>query len=240
MSHLILASATKKETMKIHQVEQSSVDWQILRSGKVTASEMDNLVTPLGKVKTGDGPKTYLMKKVAEAWLGGPLPSLNVWDMEQGQILEEYARPSFTLETGFEVERVGFITDDSGNIGCSPDGLLANDVGLEIKCPHVDTHIRYLLDGVLPTDYVLQVQGSLYVTGFKKWVFYSFRRKMPSFKVEVLPDPKIQDAIIAALKSFKEQYDAALNRLTEINGGPPVRPKLPIPATPSDRDDIMP
>ena len=72
--------------MKIHNVQQGSVDWSILRAGKVTASELDALVSPLGKVRTGEGPKTYLHKKVAEAWLGGPLPSLNVWDLEQGKI----------------------------------------------------------------------------------------------------------------------------------------------------------
>ena len=232
--------------MKIHiAFEQGSLDWFNARAGKVTASEMDSLVTPLGKVKTGDGPRTYLMKKVAESWTGSALPQANAWDLDQGQFLEEYARPAFTLETGLDVKQVGFIESDDGFCGCSPDGLFSDDdryevnTGIEIKCPHLETHIRYLLDGVLPDDYVLQVQGSLYVTGFKKWVFYSFRRKMPSFKLEVLPDPKIQDAIKTALKSFKEQYDAALKRLTEINGGPPVRPKS-IHTTPSDRDDIIP
>lgn len=209
--------------MKIHnEFSQGSVDWQIFRSSKITASEMDALVTPLGKVKDGAGPRTYLMKKVAEAWLGGPLPSLNVWDMEQGNILEEFARPAFALETGLEVSQVGFITDDSERIGCSPDGLVGNDCGLEIKAPHVDTHIGYLLGGVLPKDYVLQVQGSLWVTGFPKWYFYSFCRRMPSLVLEIAPDPAIQDAISEAVAGFLEQFDEALEKLVKLNGG--VRP----------------
>ena len=127
--------------MKIHNVAQSSVDWQILRSGKVTASETDNLVTPLGKVRTGDMVRSYLMKKVAEAWLGGPLPSLNTFDMDQGNILEEFARPAFTLETGLDVREVGFITGNDERVGCSPDGLIGTDAGVEIKCPRIETHI---------------------------------------------------------------------------------------------------
>ena len=223
--------------MKVHAVEQGSLDWELLRAGKVTASEMDNLVTPLGKVKTGDGPKSYLMKKVAEAWSGGALPSLNVWDMDQGHFLEQYARPAFTLETGLEVTQVGFISDDAGRVGCSPDGLIGDKMGLEIKCPHLETHIRYLLDGVLPADYILQLQGSLYVTGFKKWMFFSFRRKMPPLVLTIEPDEKIQKAISEALGWFQASFDAALDKLTLINGG--VRPShnqaISIP-TPDESD----
>lgn len=226
--------------MRIHNVEQNSVDWQILRSGKVTASEMDNLVTPLGKVKTGDGPKSYLMKKVAEAWLGGPLPSLNVWDMEQGHILEEYARPAFTLETGKEVRQVGFITDDAGRIGCSPDGLVGDDCGLEIKCPHIETHIRYILDGVVPADYVIQVQVSLYVTKFPKWVFFSYRRKLPPLMLMVEPDEKIQKTIGIAVEDFLEQFDAAFEKLVKLNGGLPKRAAVqqPKPAFTADENEV--
>lgn len=235
--------------MKIHtEIAQNSVDWAILRSGKVTASEMDALVTPLGKVKTGDGPRTYLMKKVAEAWLGGPLPSLNVWDMEQGQILEEFARPAFALETGLDVETVGFITGDNEKTGCSPDGVIYTfdrqriAAGVEIKCPRVETHIGYLLDGTLPKDYVLQVQGSLYVTGFPKWYFYSFCRRMPSLILEVLPDPEIQESIDEAVKSFLVRFDEAFAKLVELNGG--VRPEprakfAPSSASEPELDDIL-
>lgn len=214
--------------MKIHDVAQGGVDWSILRSGKVTASEMDALVTPRGKIKDGAGLKTYLYKKVAEAWLGGPLAELNIWDMEQGHILEEFARPAFALETGLDVSTVGFITTDDERAGCSPDGLIGSTAGVEIKCPHVDTHIGYVLDGVLPKDYVLQVQGSLWVTKFPKWYFYSFCRRMPPLILEIEPDPEIQKSIGIAVAEFLERFDEALDKLTKLNGGirPPARAKF--------------
>src|ERR1700678_1668388 len=143
--------------MKIHNaLVQGSPEWHAIRSGKVTASELDRLVSPIGKVRTGDGPKTYLMEKVAECWTGAPLPHVGFWDGDQGQFLEEYARPAFTLESGLDVRTVGFIESDDAKMGCSPDGLIGADCGLEIKCPHIQTHVGYLLGGVLPTDYVLQ------------------------------------------------------------------------------------
>lgn len=226
--------------MKIHaEVEQGSVEWFALRAGKVTASEADALVTPLGKVKTGDGPKTLLMQKLAEAWTGAPLPQVTVWDMDQGQYLEEKARPAFELELGLPVTRVGFISSDDGRIGCSPDGIIKGEMGLELKCPHVEKHVRYLLDGCVPPDYVAQVQFSLYATGFKGWYFASYRRRLPMLIIPVLPNPDYHKSIKEALTEFNERFDAGWTRLCEINGGPPKRPD-PAAKTPEELESEHP
>lgn len=200
---------------------------------------MDNLVTPLAKVRTGEMVTTHLHRKLAEVWLGGPLPSLNVWDMSQGNILEEYARPAFTLETGLDVRQVGFITDDAERVGCSPDGLIGENCGLEIKCPRLETHLGYILAGALPKDYIAQVQASLYVTGFSKWFFFSFCRRMPPLILEVYPDPAMQEAISEAVAGFLKRLDEALAKLTALNGGvrPTARAKF-APVPPQDDPEI--
>lgn len=228
--------------MKIHRdIAQGSVDWELLRAGKVTASEMDSLITPLGKIRSGEGVKTYLTKKVAEIWLGGPLPSANFWDGEQGQFLEEIAKPAFTLQTGMEIENVAFISSDDERAGCSPDGILGDSLGLELKCPHIETHIRYLLDGKLPPDYIAQVQGSMFVTGFKQWKFCSFRRNFPLFILTIDRDEEFCDSLGEAISLFNEDVSAALGTLTRLNGGPPKQRAKPVP-TPatSDYEDVTP
>jgi len=211
--------------VKIHtDIEQGSLEWLTLRAGKVTASEMDALITPLGKVKTGDGPRTYLYQKLAEAWTGGPVMSLQgVFDVEQGQILEEKAKPAFTIETGLELRNVAFIESDDGRCGCSPDGVTETGIGVEIKCPRIETHIRYLVEGRLPVDYIAQVQGSMFVTGDTKWMFFSYRRKMPPLILTVNRDNAFQKAISEVLAVFTAAFDAGMKRLSEINGGPPKR-----------------
>jgi hypothetical protein len=230
--------------MRAHtDVEQGSLQWMLLRCGKVTASEMDSLVTPLGKVKTGDGPRTYLFQKLAEAWTGQPLPQVQgVFDLEQGQILEEYAKPAFMVETGLDVRNVAFIETDDGRCGCSPDGMVGENWGVEIKCPRIDTHIRYLIDGKLPTDYIAQVQGSMFVTGAGKWMFYSFRRKMPPLILTVERDDDYQKAISEALETFTAAFDKGMARLEEINGGPPQRKqyKFSKPETEDELEGITP
>src|ERR1700733_12389573 len=77
--HGNLPPKQKGETMKLHDVQQGSVEWLNLRAGLPTASDFDALVSPLGKVRTGEGVKSFLAKKVAEAWQGGPLLEFNTW-----------------------------------------------------------------------------------------------------------------------------------------------------------------
>lgn len=209
--------------MTIHDVAQGSVEWGLLRAGKVTASEMDALISPTGEVRTGEGPKSYLAKKVAEAWQGGPLLEFNSFDMEAGQILENEALPWFEAMTGSDIKTVGFITSDDGRIGCSPDGLIGDNCGIEIKCPKVETHVGYLLDGRLPKAYVAQVHGSMFVTGFNQWKFISYRRRFPNLVLTIERDEKFQNALSEALDSFLERFEQSMKRMEEINGGP--RPK---------------
>lgn len=208
--------------MIIHDVKQGSIEWMLLRAGIATASEFDQLLTPEFKIRTGDMPKTYLAKKVAEAWLGGPLPTFRGGDMEQGQFLETEAIPWYELEFGVEVQRPGLITTDDKRSGCSPDGVIAGaNCGLEIKCPEAHTHVRYLLSGNVPKDYLCQVHGGMYVTGFQSWVFLSYRRHFPALRIVVARDEEIQAQIAEAMEDFLVEFDFAMARMAELNGGPP-------------------
>lgn len=209
--------------MIVHPAEQGSVEWMQARAGIPTASEFDQIITPEFKIRTGQMPATYLAKKAAESWLGGPLPSFNVVDMEQGRILEEEAIPFFELEHDIQINRVGLVTTDDGRIGCSPDGLLGEDGGIEVKCPEVHTHVGYLLSGVLPKDYATQVHGAMFVTGRPYWTFMSYRRKFPPLVLTISRDERIQNRIAQALDQFLAHFDRAVLRLQEINGGPPLR-----------------
>lgn len=211
--------------MKIlNDFEQGSPQWLQARAGIPTASEFGALITDKFAVRKGAMVDSYIDKKLAEWWLGGPLPSHGgSFAMEQGQILEEQARPWYELEYNCEVGRVGFITTDDGMVGCSPDGWIAGDRGLEIKCPQADTHVGYLLDGILPEQYGPQVQGSMWVTGAKSWRFLSYRRGFPALVITVESDPVAQQAITDALTSFLVKLDVGKRKLIELNGGEPKR-----------------
>lgn len=202
---------------KIHSVTQGEVDWLQLRVGRVTASELSALVTPEFKIKTGEGPNTYLCEKIAEAWRGQPLPGFSSWATEQGQILEDEARSWYCLEyEDHKLSNVGFVEHDDGRCGCSPDGLLGEDGGLELKCPEPTNHVRYLLDGSLPKQYAAQVHMSLYVTGRPWWRFVSYRRGFPPFVLKVDRDETIMATIANALTLFYARFDAAFESLNSV------------------------
>lgn len=216
--------------MKIHDCAQGTLEWLALRCGIVTASEADALISPLGKIRTGDGVQTYLCQKVAERWIQAPIETFDSWAMEAGKILEERARPWLALELdkhGLEIGQVGFITDDAETIGCSPDGLIYDEencvAGVEIKCPMAKTHVSYLINGGLPKAYVAQVQASLFVTKLPEWKFVSYHVAFPKLVLSIKPDPDFHEQLEDALLCFNNSLHDAFEMVCAANGGPPPK-----------------
>ena len=203
---------------KIHEVNQGEEEWLKLRVGKVTASELSALVTPDFKIRTGEGPHTYLCQKLAEAYRGKPLPQFSTHATEEGQMQEDEARSWYCLtHTDHKLRNVGFVEHDDGRCGVSPDALLGEDGGLEIKCPQPTNHVRYVLSGTVPKDYLAQVHMSLYVTGRAWWRFVSYRRCYPPLVVNVPRDEEIMGKIQSALSAFYVTFDAAMAKLKSAN-----------------------
>lgn len=213
--------------MKIHTgFDQNSLDWLAARAGVLTASEFSQILTPQFKMREGEMPKTHLARKLAEKWLG-PLPGFSTIDMDFGKILEEEAKPFYEVQFSEEIQSVAFITNDEGTVGCSPDGLIGDEGGIEIKCPEPTNHVKYLLGGKLPDDYTAQVHGSMFVTGRPWWKFMSYRRNLPPFVVTIFRDEEIQEKIAEAVAEFLANLDHQMGRMIEMNGGePPKRPKI--------------
>lgn len=211
------------KTFSATDYPQGSIQWLALRSGLPTASEADALITPLWKIKTGDGPRTYLIQKVAEWFQGGPLPSFQSHAMEQGALIESEAINFIELEYNLAFQKVGFITTDDNRAGCSPDGLLSDDEGIEMKSPQADTHVRYLLDGALPKQYEVQVHFSMFVTGAKRWRFVSYRRNFPNLMLIIERDEEKMEVIEEALELFWKGFNEAKEKLIGLNGGRELR-----------------
>lgn len=199
--------------MKILTCKQHSTEWSQARLGVVTASEADALLTPAFKARTGEGVETYLHRKICEKFLGWSSDSGGTWAMDQGNIIEQIAIPWFAFTFDAEPQRVGFCLSDDGRVGCSPDALLGDDNGLEIKSPQPPTHLKHLLKNEVPPEYRVQVQFSMFVTGRPRWTFASFSRQLPSLVVHVERDEAVQNQIAEAVSAFYQRFDPILARL---------------------------
>jgi hypothetical protein len=95
--------------------------------------------------------------------------------MEWGTATEPQARSMYEFDSGNTVDAVTFVKlNNTNKIGISPDGLIGDEGGIEIKCPKTTTQIETYLSGKMPTSHKAQVQGSLWVTGREWWDFVSF------------------------------------------------------------------
>ena len=151
---------------------QRSETWFAAICGNVGASSIDKIITTKGEPsKSRDD---YMMTLAAERITGKSEAGFTTQAMLNGIEREAEARTLFEMAQGVEVRQVGLIYKNEWKLcHCSPDGLVGDNAGFEVKNPLSKTHIRYLLAGKLPTDYFCQVQFSLYVSERETWWFMS-------------------------------------------------------------------
>ncbi len=87
-------------------------------------------------------------------------------DMERGRELEADARALYEAETGTILSTPGFYSADDLLVGCSPDGVTLDGLGLvDFKCPRPANHLEFLRSSSIPTEYARQLLHNLWVTG---------------------------------------------------------------------------
>lgn len=98
-----------------------------------------------------------------------------------GTRYEGVAIAMYTARTGRMVEKGRFICHPViPGTGAAPDGFVEDDGLIEAKCPSSITHLRWIVDGVVPSDYKDQLQWEMACTG-RKWVdFVSYDPRMPA------------------------------------------------------------
>ena len=184
---------------------QRSDEWFAVRLGIPSASKFDRIVT--GKGDPSKQAQAYLYELAAERISRHAENGFTSAAMERGIELEEEARLVYAMLYESPVREVGFCLSDDGRYGCSPDGLVGEDGQVELKCPMGKTHVEYLMKGTLPTDYVQQVQGGLFVTGRDWCDFVSYYQGLPLFVLRIGPDQEFHEALRRELTAFCDRLD---------------------------------
>jgi len=209
--------------MKVFNFPQYSPEWWDVRKGIATASRADCIVTP-GKWEMSSQARGYACELIGEAYdyNYGMHDEFATTAMKNGTIMEPAARSYYEFQTGEDVTQVGFCLSDCGRFGCSPDGLVGDDGGLELKHPTAKTHVEWLYSGTVPAKYLPQIHWSLIVTGRKWWDFMAFFPGLPSLLRRVEPNEQTEK-----LRTAMECFHALLTDIRQhVEQQEPMRPTV--------------
>ena len=192
-------------------LQQGSDEWLAARCGLLTASEMKHILTPTLKVASNDKERAHVWEIAAQRITKFVEPSYISDDMLRGTDDEILAREAYAQNYA-PVQQCGFIVRNFGDfaIGASPDGLVGDDGLIECKSRRQKFQLETIVSGECPTDYFLQVQTLLLVSG-RKWLdFISYSGGMPMVAIRVMPDDLVHAAIFDAAEKFEERVTAKI------------------------------
>lgn len=189
---------------------QGSDAWKQARCGLLCASEMKLIVTPTLKIASNDKERTHLWELLGQRITRHVEENYISDDMLRGREDEILARILYH-NTYAPVEEAGFITNDRWGftIGYSPDGLVGDGGLIECKSRRqkyqIETTVENVPEDTIPAEYVMQIQTGLLVSEREWCDFNTYSGGLHMATIRVLPDPAIQDAIIAAASAFEKR-----------------------------------
>jgi len=171
--------------MRILDIEQGTDEWLEVRNAVITGTRLKQVL--------GKAPKTLLYELIAEQLAPAKERSANE-AMERGSELESDALALYELTTGNSADQVGFVLHETYDwLGVSPDALVEVKKhyrgAVEIKCPDTNTHIKYLIEGKVPTEYRAQVLQYFLVCDTVEWldfVSYDPRISLPELQLFIV------------------------------------------------------
>lgn len=195
-------------------VTQNSPEWFALKAGVPSTSSFDKIVTTKG-VRSKSAEK-YLHQLAGERITGIREEGYMNDAMRRGIELEPEAVKLYELITRAKTEEVGVCyQNEDKRFLTSPDRLIPGgyDGLLEIKCPLIQTHVKYLLDNKLPTDYFQQIQGQIFVTGAKYVDFMSYFPGLKPLIIRAQPDKEFLDKLKAEMDLFCTQLEDVVEKI---------------------------
>lgn len=209
-----------KSSLKIYDdFPQNSPPWDHLRLGKLTAS---NFKVVLRQGRSGSASKTRdrAVHDIAYELMTG-LVSDTKWNgnayTERGKEQEQEALELYMALKGLEdkdVSRPAFVWNEDGRCGCSPDALIGEDGGLEIKTMAGGMFSQLMMDPQVPPAHMPQVQGSLLITGRKFWDVLIYTRGMDPLLRRVLPDAEYQRELRDGIRAFNKEVESVVLKHT--------------------------
>lgn len=211
-----LFDAPKETRMGKHallvECEQHGAEWFSVRLGKPTASKFSAIITPGSKPTTGGARQTYMNQLLAERITRCLHNNYKSAPMDHGNALEPKGRGYYAMTTGRDVQQVGFVMHESRSYGCSPDGLVDDNLVLEIKCPYRHTFVGLVLaEKPVWSAYKVQIQAQMWITERPacEFLLYTEDNNLTPIIERVPADPAMHEIFAEAIPAFVRDLDAA-------------------------------
>jgi hypothetical protein len=192
-----------------------------VRLGRLTGSRAGDMVAV---IRSGEAAarRDYRTQLVVERLTGQSQEDLYINAvMQRGIDMEPAAFSAYEALTGQMAERSGFLIHPDLMAGCSLDGHVGDFEGIvEFKCPKSATHLRYLKDGTVPSEYVPQITHNLWLTGAAWCDFMSYDDRFPvelsTVLLRVYRDEQAIHAYEKKALAFLAEVDAELAAVREL------------------------
>jgi putative phage-type endonuclease len=208
-------------------MEQRTPEWHEARLGRVTASRIGDV---MARTKAGYGASraNYMAQLVAERLTGRQAEMFVSAAMLHGTEKEAEARECYSFYCGLPVVEEGFVPHPTIEMaGASPDGLVADEGLVEIKCPNTATHIETLLNGAVPEKYLTQMFWQMACTERRWCDFVSYDPRLPEemrlFVKRVEHDAERIAELEAEVAAFIDELNSKVDNLrAQYSPAPPV------------------
>ncbi|WP_409360915.1 lambda exonuclease family protein [Bartonella heixiaziensis] len=203
-------------------MEQRTAEWFQARLGKVTASNIYNILSKTTKGLPTSKYEDYKIKLITERLTRETSPYYETEDMRWGIEHEDDALREYGFIYDADITRCGFIQHPTIEMaGASPDGLIGEDGLIEVKCPRSVTHMRFCIDDEIKPEYHAQMQFQMACTE-RKWcdfVSYDPRFAEESFHLRmkvkrVLRDDQQIEQINQAVEAFLAEIEREIKQLS--------------------------
>jgi hypothetical protein len=191
-------------------VEQRSEEWFLARCGSLGASKIGEALSRLKR--SGERTKVasdLMYELAAERLTGVPAKRVNAawWGAEH----EDEARASYAFLTNLPVIKIGLIPHPTiEGAHASPDSLVGDDGGLEIKCPTSSVHLQTLLADAVPEEHLAHIQWNMACSGRRFWDFVSYDPRFPDGLQFFIKRVARDDAVIASMEADARDFLAEL------------------------------
>ena len=209
--------------MRVACTTQRTQEWFDAKLGRIGASGIASAMKMLKSGEPSEERKDYALEIAWQLWTGLTTEHYVSPEMQIGIELEPEARRTYLIRTGRDVKLTGFVLHPTLDwLGCSPDGLLSPEGGVEFKVVKPVTQRRYIRDGVVPKDYVHQVQCCMLCCEQPWWDFASYcppsmypemTQRASLFIVRAYADLAMHRAMESAATTFMGEVAALVHKL---------------------------